>query len=1346
MNIQVYLDYQDDGGWHNISDAVQYDSLTINHTGFSTSYKYAQNTCDFDVIYMESIFSTLINTHSDILVRIIDLQDSSLVGTTDAFVTDPTNFFTCEDDGTATALFYGYIPNSKSWSYNGILNNTKVSIEATDLLDTLDVPAGELLFSDGKVCDPSDIENSILHYLLFKAGWGDARAYTSDFSTSVDGWVATGGDISYSGKSLILDNTATTGYITKTGFVFSGEGNPFMAFNIACTGNNPSEVRIYYSTNAHGFSESYYKSVSFSDNEGTWTNIIADMSDLTVGGTDWVDNDITGIKIEVVNVLSGGTTEYKNIVIGSVSNVSEDVTISTVIEKFVPDSEDTSILSLLDTLLYEYGYSLSCNAMGYITPIKWAVTDTESTTTFDDSNIVDSIDVKDSVLSYDGMKLTYYTVGVVDDILLYRDSNCTYNDDGTFEGYDVIEGTYYPPSANVLDDDTGVNTVVEQTYTEDGISYVTNKAIANNLDYNMDAFDSNFSGILATSGHYLQSSYAGLDLVVSSFGNKKCRLLYKNNTTEAIKLYYNNVFGKVWYKSEEITKEIDLVDIPVKLQSYISSFIFDATTANAFVKALVAQYDTGLQTYSFTSETQVAQGTLCNVTLDACVDVLALVRSVSYNEKSALYTYKCISCSANRAYTTNNTTSQIGTVNQESPYSLVVNSTNIVVPFDSLGVGDYSNAVVTANVYQNNVLRTGLWNITATPSSGIVGSLSGTEYTVTEITGLTGTIVFTATKGTLTLTNTVNVTVSGKGEKGDKGDAGISILAVTEYYAVSASNTTAPTSWSTSVQTMTATLKYLWNYEKITYSNGTTSSTDGAVIGTYGDTGNGISSVVNYYLATSSYSGVTTSSVGWTIAVQTTNETDKYLWNYEKVIYTDSTEVETEPCIIGNYATDGTNGSDSIIDITDPAETTPQTGMAYNNTYFGYYKAQLYKWTWDSGTTGYWTLTSATVPTDAVIHYSFDDLQDLPDVSGANTYQDNDFTAVPSGWSVNSGSPSSTFENGLWHVVADAPSEGYFKKITAGNILICNVIVKSGKLRVYTKTSGIIQSITSSDGWTKVEFLEPSATDYVLYTPTSANYYVAQLYIGDGTTVQPIIDNFSGSHNATASGIVSAQGMSGKCAHFLELKSSQFDLSAYTNVQSWWHSRWIYIDYTNITTNPRFWQYGNKDYCYTADGSSSGTGNVNILTYNGSTAILCCIPRASLVGGWHHLVVQTTIASSTSTTKKVYLDGSLFRSASSTADFTALAFTDQCFNGGLSLTGSVMNGYQDDFHFGVGEISDSDVLGLYLARGNTQKLYSLADSYTNQGVKKTDSPTFTDATISGATISSLIARIEALEA
>lgn len=257
------------------------------------------------------------------------------------------------------------------------------------------------------------------------------------------------------------------------------------------------------------------------------------------------------------------------------------------------------------------------------------------------------------------------------------------------------------------------------------------------------------------------------------------------------------------------------------------------------------------------------------------------------------------------------------------------------------------------------------------------------------------------------------------------GATGNGIQKITEYYALSALKDSVPTVWSENVPNLTATNKYLWNYEKILYTNGGTELTKKRIIGVYGDTGkdgakgedgysptatvskngdtttitivdktgthtqtvkdgmngtpgkdgingkttyfhvkysndggktftsnsgetvgsyigtctnyteadpttvgsyvwakikgekgdtgnNGksIGSVINYYLATSASSGVSTSTSGWTTTVQNVTLEKKYLWNYEVVKYTDGTVASTtSPCIIGTYGDTGKTGA-----------------------------------------------------------------------------------------------------------------------------------------------------------------------------------------------------------------------------------------------------------------------------------------------------------------------------------------------------------------------------------------------------------------------------------------------------
>lgn len=154
------------------------------------------------------------------------------------------------------------------------------------------------------------------------------------------------------------------------------------------------------------------------------------------------------------------------------------------------------------------------------------------------------------------------------------------------------------------------------------------------------------------------------------------------------------------------------------------------------------------------------------------------------------------------------------------------------------------------------------------------------------------------------------------GAKGDKGDTGKGVKSTAVTYQVSSLGTAIPAgTWSSSIPSASAG-QYLWTRTVITYTDNTTSTiysvsrmgTNGTN-GANGTNGKSIGSVVNYYLATASSSGVTTATSGWTTAVQSVSAAKKYLWNYEVVKYTDGTVASTTmPCVIGSYGDQGSKG------------------------------------------------------------------------------------------------------------------------------------------------------------------------------------------------------------------------------------------------------------------------------------------------------------------------------------------------------------------------------------------------------------------------------------------------------
>ena len=105
--------------------------------------------------------------------------------------------------------------------------------------------------------------------------------------------------------------------------------------------------------------------------------------------------------------------------------------------------------------------------------------------------------------------------------------------------------------------------------------------------------------------------------------------------------------------------------------------------------------------------------------------------------------------------------------------------------------------------------------------------------------------------------------VIAKGEKGDpgkdgatgpRGEKGVSIESTIPYYLASEQDTgvtSATTGWTTTAQSTTDEKKYLWNYLRFTYTDGTVVETNPVIIGTQGEKGDaGVAAVISGATAT----------------------------------------------------------------------------------------------------------------------------------------------------------------------------------------------------------------------------------------------------------------------------------------------------------------------------------------------------------------------------------------------------------------------------------------------------------------------------------------------------------------
>ena len=235
------------------------------------------------------------------------------------------------------------------------------------------------------------------------------------------------------------------------------------------------------------------------------------------------------------------------------------------------------------------------------------------------------------------------------------------------------------------------------------------------------------------------------------------------------------------------------------------------------------------------------------------------------------------------------------------------------------------------------VCPTGISAAVANSGTASVKITFTTTATITEACEATIPVVVDG----ITMNKKFSFAVAKTGATGATGAAGKGISSVTNYYlATSASSgvTTSTSGWTTDMQTTTTTNKYLWCYQKITYTSGNPTNTTPVIIGTHGATGatgstgatgKGIKNVVNKYLTTSAGSGVTTNTSGWSNTPTATTTTNKYIWCYQLITYTDNSTSNTTPAIIGTHGATGSTGAAGADAIT--MSITSSNGTVFKN-------------------------------------------------------------------------------------------------------------------------------------------------------------------------------------------------------------------------------------------------------------------------------------------------------------------------------------------------------------------------------------------------------------------------------
>lgn len=245
-------------------------------------------------------------------------------------------------------------------------------------------------------------------------------------------------------------------------------------------------------------------------------------------------------------------------------------------------------------------------------------------------------------------------------------------------------------------------------------------------------------------------------------------------------------------------------------------------------------------------------------------------------------------------------------VDDTAGLTVVLSNEAVSVTADSDGmIPDYSECFTYLQVYYGNkhVSDYASYSVPVV-SSGLTGTWDTTTkcYRVTNLTPDDGYVDFTVSYKGASVTRRFTIS---------KSKNGVSMTGTTELYALGNSPTTAPadSAFTEGIKTPTSSNKYLWNMERILYSDNSYSTVDKHIVAIYGETGAtgvGIQNIENYYAISNSTTAPADSA--FDTNVKATTSSNKYLWNYEVTIYSDGSRHKTDKRIIGTYGDKGDKG------------------------------------------------------------------------------------------------------------------------------------------------------------------------------------------------------------------------------------------------------------------------------------------------------------------------------------------------------------------------------------------------------------------------------------------------------
>jgi RHS repeat-associated protein len=125
-----------------------------------------------------------------------------------------------------------------------------------------------------------------------------------NFNGTTDGWMTYNATATTAADRITMTATAVDPQLYRSVSSFSGRTNRYVMVRLRQTAAGAWEGKLFYATAGHGYSASYYKGIPMPTGltvGGDWVTAVWDMHNLSAGGSDWMNNSITSLRLDFSN-------------------------------------------------------------------------------------------------------------------------------------------------------------------------------------------------------------------------------------------------------------------------------------------------------------------------------------------------------------------------------------------------------------------------------------------------------------------------------------------------------------------------------------------------------------------------------------------------------------------------------------------------------------------------------------------------------------------------------------------------------------------------------------------------------------------------------------------------------------------------------------------------------------------------------------------------------------------------------------------------------------------------------------------------------------------------------------